>query len=184
MAISFNEPRTKLTYADYVLFPDDGNQHEIINGRHYMNAAPNPRHQTVSRLIQFQLMDQIEMPGHGQVFNAPIDVQFDDFNVVQPDIVVVMKQNRIVTPTKIKGIPDLVVEILSPSTSERDQCLKKQLYEQNGVREFWIVDTDNHTVLCHRLNADGKFDAPSQHAQQISVSLGDVTATVDLTRVW
>lgn len=146
MSVTFNQPRGKLTYDRYVLLPKDGNQHEIINGYHCMNAATNPRHQTVSRLIQFQLMDQIEIPGHGQVFNAPIDVQFDDFNVVQPDIVVVMKANGIVTTTKIRGVPDMIVEILSPSTRDRDQSLKKDLYEQNGVPEFWIVDSENNPL--------------------------------------
>ena len=184
MSISFNEPRTKLTYADYVLLPDDGNQHEIINGRHYMNAAPNPRHQTVSRLMQFQLMEQIEMPGHGQVFDAPIDVQFDDFNVVQPDIAVVMKANRIVTPTKIKGVPELVIEILSPSTRERDLQLKKQLYEQNGVPEYWIVDADNQNILVHRIGKNGEYAEPSLHSESVSISLSSITATLDLTKVW
>lgn len=184
MSLLSTQPRGKLTYDHYVLFPDDGNQHEIINGRHYMNAAPNPRHQTVSRLIQFQLMEQIEIPEHGQVFNAPIDVQFDDFNVVQPDIVVVMKGTRIVTPTKIKGIPELVVEILSPSTRERDQQLKKDLYEQNRVPEFWIVDADDQSILCHKLSSDGNYDQPTKHAEEISVKLGEVTARIDLRKVW
>lgn len=184
MSISSDESRTKLTYDDYVLLPDDGNQHEIINGRHYMNAAPNPRHQTVSRLIQFQLMEHIEIPGHGQVFNAPIDLQFDEFNVVQPDIVIVMNTNRIVTPTKIKGVPELVVEILSPSTRSRDLQLKKQLYEQNGVAEYWIVDADNRNVSQHRLGEDGRYGQPAQHETEIALAVGGINVTVDLDRVW
>ena len=184
MSISSNQYRTKLTYDDYVLLPDDGNQHEIIDGRHYRNAAPSPRHQTVSRLIQFQLMEQIEIPGHGQVFNAPIDVQFDDFNVVQPDIVVVMNSNRIVTPTKIKGVPYLVVEILSPSTRDRDLQLKKQLYEQNAVPEYWIVDTDNQNILVHCIDSNGTYAQPIAHSETITLSIHDMTVSLDLNKVW
>lgn len=184
MAILSTEPRGKLTYEHLVLFPEDGNQHEIINGRHYMNASPIPRHQTVSRLIQFQLMGQIEVAGHGQVFNAPINVQFDDFNVVEPDLVIVMNINRIVTETKIKGVPNLVVEILSPSTRKRDQTLKKELYEHYGVPEFWIVDADEQSVKRYQLGDDQQYGVAAEHRGEISIKLGQVAATVDLTRVW
>ena len=94
---------TKLTYDDYVLFPDDGKRHEIIDGRHYMNPAPNPRHQAVSRHIQFQLYEQIELTKLGEVINSPIDLQLSLWDVVQPDIVVVLAANRIITTTKIKS---------------------------------------------------------------------------------
>lgn len=184
MSTSLSEPRGQLTYDHLVLFPEDGNRHEIINGRHFMNASPNPRHQTVSRLLQFQLMEQIEVPRHGQVFNAPTDVQLDDFNVVVPDLIVVMNDNRIVTPTKIKGVPELVVEILSPSTKSRDQTLKKELYQQHGVPEFWIVDADEQCVLSYRLGSDGVYAAPVKHTAEVSVSLGAVTARIDLAQVW
>ena len=118
------------------------------------------------------------------VFNAPIDLQFDEFNVVQPDIVIVMNVNRIVTPTKIKGVPELVVEILSPSTRDRDLQLKKQLYEQNGVAEYWIVDADNQNVARHGLQKAGTYGQPSQHETEIEFIVGETTVTVDLRRVW
>lgn len=124
------------------------------------------------------------MAGHGQVFEAPVDVQFDDFNVVEPDLVIVMNDNRIVTPTKIKGVPELVVEILSPSTKTRGQALKKELYEQHGVPEFWIVDADDHSVLCCRLSGDGNYAPPSKHTSEISLTIGPVIAQVDLSKVW
>ena len=183
MSTAFEDPVVKLTYDDYVLFPNDGKRHEIINGRHYMNAAPNPRHQAVSRHIQFQLYEQIELKELGEVVNAPIDVQFSDTDVVQPDIVVVLKQNRIITTTKIKGIPDLVVEILSPSNRKYDQQLKKQLYEQNAVPEYWIVDPENQTVDQMKLNADGRYESTTQ-SESIAFTSANVTATVDLSRVW
>ncbi len=67
------KPDHRLTYAEYALLPDDGNQHEIIDGVHFMNPAPSTYHQTVSRRIQFALYQQVELTGLGQVFNAPTD---------------------------------------------------------------------------------------------------------------
>ena len=116
------EIKEKLGYAQYLTFPDDGNRHEIINGEHYMNAAPSTYHQTVSRRIQFQLYTQIELRGLGAVYDAPVDVQLSDNDIVQPDLVVVLNANRsIIIPAKIVGVPDMIVEIISPSSSENDR---------------------------------------------------------------
>lgn len=112
----FEEPSvsgtsTKLDYSHYVCFPHDGKRHEIIDGEHYVNPAPSTYHQTVSRRIQFELYSKTELQQLGQVFNAPVDLQLGDHNIVQPDIVVVLAvHEQIITPTKIKGIPDLIIE--------------------------------------------------------------------------
>jgi Uma2 family endonuclease len=176
--------KTKLTYREYVLFPNDGNRHEIIDGRHYMNAAPSPRHQYVSRHIQFQLMEQIEQKGFGQVINAPIDVQFSECDVVQPDIIVVLKTNRIMTPIKVKGAPDLAVEILSPSNRKYDKELKRQLYEQAGVPEYWIVDSEEQVIHQLQRSAEGVYGGPVVCSKSITYRATDCSATVDLLRVW
>ncbi len=175
---------TKLTYNEYVLFPSDGNRHEIIDGRHYMNASPNPRHQTVSRHIQFQLYEQLERKGFGQIFDAPIDLQLTEYDVVQPDLVVVLADNRIITSTKIKGIPDLIVEILSPSNRDYDEGLKKQLYEQSSVPEFWIVDPEEQCVRQYRLLPEGRYAAPIECTQKITFAANTGDVTVDLLQVW
>ncbi|HQX51585.1 MAG TPA: Uma2 family endonuclease, partial [Planctomycetaceae bacterium] len=139
--------KTKLTYADYMQIPEDLCQHEIIDGEHYVNPAPNLYHQTVSRRIQFILYAQIELRNLGVVFNAPCDVQLSPHDILQPDLAVVLAQRKhILTPTKIKGTPDLVVEILSPSTEARDRNLKRERYQAVGVPEYWIVDPFEHTV--------------------------------------
>lgn len=181
ISTSFDEPTTKLTYDDYVLLPNDGKRHEIINGRHYMNVAPSPRHQAVSRHIKFQLYQQIELPGLGEVIDAPIDVQFGESDVVQPDIVVVLKENRIITTTKVKGVPDLVIEVLSPSNRKHDQQLKRQLYEQAGVPEYWIVDPENQSIEQLKLGSDSKFAVTTQSA---SIEFAKTNSMVDLTKVW
>ena len=181
MSTSYNEPTTKLTYDDYVLFPNDGKRHEIIQGRHYMNPAPSPQHQTVSRRIQFQLYEQIELKGLGQVFDAPIDLQLSETDVVQPDIVVILTNNNIVTTTKLKGVPDLVIEILSPSNREYDRDLKRRLYEQHAVPEYWIVDPENQTVQQLRLGADAKYSETTCSAK---VQFQTLEVQVDLRPVW
>lgn len=179
-----NVSPTKLTYQEYVLFPNDGNRHEIIDGRHYMNAAPNPRHQAVSRYIQFQIFSQIELTGLGQVIDAPIDVQLSDWDVVQPDLVVILAGNRIITPTKVKGVPDLIIEILSPSNRSHDLQLKKQLFEQSSVPEYWIVDPEDQTVTRFRLQASRLFDEGRIFTDQIVWESSVGSITVDLTQVW
>ncbi|MCA9214481.1 MAG: Uma2 family endonuclease [Planctomycetales bacterium] len=176
-----NDPKTKLTYDDYVLIPNDGNRHEIIDGCHYMNPAPHPNHQTASRFIQHQLMNQIEIPGLGQVFNAPCDVQLSDYDVVQPDLVIVLKTTDIVIETRIRGVPDLVVEVLSPSTRKYDQEVKKQLYLKHQIPEYWIVDSKSRTVERNVLNKHGEFVAT---VCSKTISCEHIDARVDLEFVW
>ena len=135
----------KLTYKDYVGYPDDGRRHEIIDGEHYVNSTPSTYHQTVSRHVKFQLYSKIELTGRGYIFNSPIDLELSPNNIIQPDLVTVLDR-LIITPTKIKGVPDLVVEILSPSSERNDRVLKFELYEKSGVAEYWIVDPHEHVV--------------------------------------
>ena len=138
---------SKLSYEDYAKIPNDGMRHEIIDGVHIVNAAPSTVHQHVSKRLQYQLYTKIELAGLGVVFNAPVDVQLTEFDIVQPDLVVILNENiRKITHTKIKVAPNLVVEILSPSTSELDYNLKKDLYERTGVQEYWIVDPFEQSV--------------------------------------
>ncbi|WP_182865585.1 Uma2 family endonuclease [Rhodopirellula sp. JC639] len=137
----------KLGYAHYVCFPDDGRRHEIIDGDHYVNPAPSTYHQTVSKRLQHQLYTQFELAGKGLVFDAPADVQLTAHDIVQPDLVVILSaKTQMITPTKIKGVPDLIVEIISPSTSDNDRKLKKDLYQRVGVTEYWIADPFEHAI--------------------------------------
>ncbi len=172
--------RTKLTYEEYRHFPDDGRRHEIIDGEHYVSPSPGSRHQNASRHIQFPLYEQLERNGTAQVFDAPMDLELSPTNVVQPDLIVVLNTRReIVLPSRIRGVPDLVVEILSPSTSERDRTLKLSLYESHGVPEYWVVDTEDGSILKHTLG-DGGYSEPERCRETIEF----LDATVDLTDVW
>jgi Uma2 family endonuclease len=169
-------------YEAYAAIPFDGKRHEIIDGEHHVNPAPNLYHQEVSRHIQFQLYSQIELEELGKVIDAPVDLQLSDHNIVQPDLVIVTRQRKhILTPTKIKGIPDLVVEILSPSNSDHDLKTKRRLYESVGIPEYWIVFPDEHQVL-QLVYVDGAYVGETL-TDSISMKVPP-QAKVDLTRVW
>lgn len=172
--------RAKLGYREYCCFPDDGRRHEIIDGDHYMTPAPSTTHQTVSKRLQYQFYTQVELTGLGLVFDAPVDVQLTEHDIVQPDLVVVLKdRTRMITHTKINGVPDFVVEILSPSTAVVDTTLKKQLYERAGVAEYWIADPDAQRLDRFRL-VDGGYrlepveDPATALGGALRVRLGDV----------
>lgn len=174
--------KTSLTYADYVAIPHDGLRHEIIDGDHFVNPAPNLYHQHVSRHLQLQLLLKIELAGLGVVVNAPVDLQLGEHDIVQPDLVFVSAGRRwIMTPTRIKGIPDLVVEIVSPSNTKHDTKLKRSLYERSGVPEYWIVFPEDHQLL-QLVLVDGVYRETLCEAE-VTMAVEPHTR-VDLQKVW
>ncbi len=175
--------RTMLTYSDYVQIPEDGQRHEIIEGQHYVTPSPITRHQRISRHTQFQLYKQIEIPGRGEVFNAPTDVVLSDIDIFVPDIFVILAGNAsIIGPKNIRGAPDLVIEITSPSTKSRDQQLKRRHYEKHGVPEYWVVLVDEDAVEKFILT-DGVYVSRGEFRDCITFD-GLEGVSVDLTRVW
>ena len=170
------------TYEDYANLPEDGLRHEIIHGKHFVNPSPSTQHQHVSKRLQYQLYTKIELAGLGLLYNAPIDVQLSEFDIVQPDIVIILSENvRKITPTKIKVAPHLVVEILSPSTSGNDRTIKKDLYERSGVVEYWIVNPFEQQVEQWILR-DGKYLLAAQAKVIRLTFVSDVE--VDFDSVW
>jgi Uma2 family endonuclease len=149
-------PQGRWTYADYAALPDDGNRYEIIAGVLYTTPAPGAGHQSVSaRLVTF-LVTHVEFAGLGRVFAAPVDVELAPDTVVQPDIVVILSANLDrITPSRIIGAPDLVVEILSPGTAGYDRREKQDAYARAGVGEYWIVDPGAQTVELLTLDQGG-----------------------------
>jgi Uma2 family endonuclease len=141
-------PMPQITWDDVQQLPDDGNRYEAIEGALYMTPAPSVRHQTVSMRLVQELLRLFVEPGHGRLWHAPLGVRFPATQEgVQPDIVFASNERRgIVAPDELKGAPDLVVEILSPSTAARDRDLKRRLYQRQGVAEYWIVDPDDAAV--------------------------------------
>lgn len=146
----------KLTYEDYVLFPEDGQRHELIDGVHYVSPAPYIRHQRVVLRILFALETFARDTGCGEVLFAPTDVVLSQYDVVEPDVLYVSREHqRIVGEKFISGPPDLAVEVLSPSTRRRDLDLKLKLYERVGVQEYWIVDSERAAMTVYRLGPKG-----------------------------
>ena len=174
----------KLTYDDYLLLPDDNNVHEIIDGEHYMSPSPGTYHQTVSRRLQFLLYEAIELRGAGVVFNAPTDVQLSDYDVVVPDIFVIRASRmQMISPSRVLGPPDLIIEIVSPSSAKRDLEIKRRLYEQFSVPEYWVVDLERHAIARFVLD-DERYGASAPHTESISYRADEIEATVDLQSVW
>lgn len=141
---------TRLTYADYAKIPADGKRHEIIEGEWYMTPAPEIAHQRVSRKLERVLDDHVTRKQLGEVFDAPIDVVLSESDVVQPDLIFISSEHKaMVTEKNVQGAPDLVIEILSPSTAAIDRGHKLALYERAGVREYWIADPATQIVEIH-----------------------------------
>ncbi len=154
------------TYADYLKI-DDGKRYEIIDGELYdMGPAPTPIHQEISGALSFQLFDFFQ-DKPCKVIAAPFDVRLyrkskKDSNitrVVQPDISVICDLDKI-DERGCLGAPDFVVEIISPSTASHDHILKRKYYEENGVREYWLVDPTNRIITVYSLGKNGKYAAP------------------------
>ncbi len=147
----------KLTYDNYVCFPDDGKRHELIDGEHHVTPAPLTKHQRISVNLVSAIHHHCQQTKQGQVFSAPTDVIFTETDVVQPDVMFLSKdRDHLITRENIQGAPDLIVEILSNSTQHRDERLKQNLYEQPGVKEYWIVVPKLDSVKLYRLH-DGRY---------------------------
>jgi len=168
-----SRPGVKLTYDDFVLFPDDGKRHELIDGEHYVTTSPNLKHQAVSANLLGAIWAYLRQNPLGKVYGAPLDVVFSHFDVVEPDLLYVSEARRaVLTAKNVQGAPDLFVEIGSPSTRRRDEKLKHQLYEGFDVTEYWVVDPDIDVVRVYR-RVEGKY----QRAHELSLDHGDVLTT-------
>ena len=145
------KPVKKLTYQDYLEIPEEpGYRFEILDGMLIKEPSPNVMHQRVSRRLQRLLEDYFwEVDAEGEIFDAPLDVTPLDYNVVQPDIFYVSgEQQLILKDTRIDGAPELVVEILSPSSRRKDRLQKMQIYQRAKVQHYWLVDPQERTLEC------------------------------------
>jgi Uma2 family endonuclease len=141
----------KLNYEDYVLLPDDGRRHEILDGEHYATAAPYPIHQAVLGELHLWIGNFLRKNRLGRVFLAPVDVLLSRHDIVQPDLLFISNERLTVLKEKnVQGAPDLVVEILSPSTRRIDEGLKLERYDLLDVREYWVVDPSGNVARVYR----------------------------------
>ena len=147
--------RVKFTYEDYRHAPED-KRYELHDGDLVLVPSPSRPHQNTSLELSTEFNLFIRRTGAGFAFAVPFDVVLSDTDVVQPDIVFVSREREyIISHNNIQGVPDLIIEVLSPSTSHRDRTFKRALYARHGVTEFWLVDTDSHTIEVLLLGTEG-----------------------------
>jgi len=141
----------RLTYRDFVKFPDDGKRHELIDGVHYVTPSPASAHQRVVGNLHFLIRLHLEQHGGGEVFLSPFDVLFTTFDIVEPDLLFVSDARKhVVTEQHVEGSPDLVVEVRSPSTRRRDEGVKLKLYDRSDVTEYWVIDPTAYLVRVYQ----------------------------------
>ncbi|GAX60732.1 hypothetical protein SCALIN_C13_0249 [Candidatus Scalindua japonica] len=159
------------TYKDYLTTPGD-KRYELIEGELIMNPSPVTYHQWISRKIGFELEKFVEKKKLGYVFNAPLDVYFDDTNLLQPDIFfIAINRLGIIAEKNIQGAPDLTIEILSEATAYKDFVKKKKIYAKYGVKEYWIVDPVERTIDLYTLKETAFVPAKSFTKNEIFESV-------------
>ena len=145
------QPAVKYTYEDYRTTPDD-QRYELLDGDLIMVPAPNLKHQIVLGRLYYRLQHFVAKHDLGLLLFAPCDVFLSNTNVVQPDLLFVSHERAHLLSggENVQGPPDLVIEILSPSSAKTDRGAKFNLYSEHGVAEYWLVDPIAETITIHR----------------------------------
>lgn len=181
----------QFTYGDYLNW-DDNERWEIIDGHAYnMTPAPGTNHQLISTELVVQLSKHLENDPC-QVIAAPFDVRLpmgnqkekEITNVVQPDISIICDPGKLDSKGSL-GAPDLIIEIISPSTTAKDKKEKFFLYEQAGVKEYWLVYPDNKIIEVFTLDDSGRYGRPGIYGDSDSIPLTAIKGiTVDLQPIF
>lgn len=147
------------TYEDYLRIPDDGRRYEVVRGTLYVSASPIYNHQLTLAQLFLTLASFVRENDPGVVLPAPFAVILPEgiATPVEPDLLFIRKENKPRWGDKnFQGVPDLLVEVLSPSTHYYDRRIKLAAYRDAGVPEFWVVDPLTRTVVIHGWK-DGRF---------------------------
>ena len=175
---------SQITWQDVQQLPEDGHRHEAIGGDLYVTPAPSSRHQRILRRLVYALEAIFGVRGLGELFFAPIGVEFPATEEgVQPDLVFVSRARRgIIVEEGIRGAPDLVVEILSPTTERRVRGIKLKLYGSQGVAEYWIVDPDARAIEMWRFDGEPRCE---RFTDALPVRLaGETVGEIDLVEIF
>ena len=148
--MSYPLVRPHLTYEDLCRLPSDGHRYELFDGEAYMSPSPTSRHQRV--VLRLAAVIQAGLPQGAEVFLSPLDVVLAPSTALQPDLLVVRPENAGIVRDVVRGVPDLVVEVLSPSTEGMDRGLKMETYARHGVPEYWIADAEKEQIEVYRLD--------------------------------
>jgi len=158
--LTYNHPMTpevvpKLTYEEFRQLPEDGKRYELIRGEVHLTPAPTTGHQFILRKLTTSLDAYVAKRQLGEVFFAPLDVRLGVDTALQPDLIFVSRaRGQIIQPDFIAGAPDLVVEILSPSTATHDRATMLPWYAEAGVSEAWLIDPQAKTVEVLKLQGN------------------------------
>ncbi len=145
----------KFSYEDLQHIPPDRNRYEIVDGELFVTPAPIPLHQRIVMNLGAYLWNHVRAHHLGEVFVAPLDVVFTSETVLEPDIIFVSRARlHIIGEKNLAGPPDLVVEVLSKSSSRLDREIKPKQYARYGVPVFWRIDPDGNTVEIFRLQGE------------------------------
>lgn len=178
MNIPFEKRKETYTYGDYLQWTNE-ERWEIINGVPYlMSPAPSSEHQRISREIGRQFANYL-LGKNCESFSAPFDVRLPQedeneeeiTNVVQPDLVVICDRSKI-DQRGCKGIPDMIIEILSYSTAKKDLNEKFNLYERSGVKEYWVVFTGEKAVEVYQLSEDMRYERTGTYQSKDRIKVG------------
>ena len=149
--------QARLTYRDYFDLPESDDRYELIDGELCMTPPPVPEHQGFLGELYVIVRAFVRENKLGRVYFAPIGVVLSEGNVFQPDLILVSNERLDIIGRNIMGAPDLVVEVLSPSTERFDRTVKREQYARFGVREYWVADIIGRTVEVNVSSGD-KFD--------------------------
>lgn len=128
-------------------FPNDGKRREVVGGVLHVSPAPSQEHQEVRGQLYFQMRQLVETHKYGKVYFAPVDVRFSALDLVQPDLIFIRRaRRRIYKDNTVFGPPDIIMEVISPSSRSYDRAEKAKLYEANGVPEYWTFEPIRHEV--------------------------------------
>ena len=160
------------TADDLAGMPEDGRRYEVIGGELLVSPSPTTRHQRISGRLYRRIETYVEDQDIGVAYAAAFDVHLGEHDIVQPDILVVLKANvSRLREVGMAGPPDLVIEIISPSSSGIDRIRKAATYATFGVPEYWIVDPDSETILAQALEGGRFRPVPSEDGPIRSVQI-------------
>ena len=185
--------RRQWTYAEFARLPSEGStRYEVIDGELFVTPSPTSRHQAIVTDLSYMLNGFVRSHGLGRVLSGPVDVLFAEGDYLTPDIVFVGKARMShLSDRGVEVPPDLVVEVLSPSTEHRDRGVKLERYRRFGVAEYWIVDPEERTIevwdLARGVEAPTLFGAadtlrwaPAGEATTLAVPLTEVLSGAGL----
>ena len=174
------------TYPEFARLPSDGgSRHEVIDGDLVVTPAPALRHQRIVTRLVGVLLEAVER-GLGEVFAGPVDVLFAEGDYLEPDLVFVRKARAdILSERGVEGAPDLVIEVASPSTADRDRGIKLQRYRHYGVPEYWVVDPDATTIERWRFESSGEPEVFGLGAElRWTPAKGEKAIVIDVGRIF